>query len=94
MIEALPIEYHMEIYLDFISDDCVFTMQSTMPFPTMNVGDSVNPYGLTGACWKKDPQFGQMFRVNHVSHIYWVIEGSHIGHKLQVAVELVEIKDR
>lgn len=94
MSEALPIEYYLEVFQDSISDDCVYHMQSTMPFPTLNVGDGFNPYGLSGACWTTEPQTGQTFRVKHVSHIYWVIEGSHIGHKLQVAVELVQINDR
>ncbi|WP_394681227.1 hypothetical protein [uncultured Comamonas sp.] len=39
------------------------------------------------------PQSGQCFRIKDIEHIFWIIEGSHIGHKLMVALELGNIEE-
>ena len=39
------------------------------------------------------PQSGQCFRIKDIEHIFWTIEGSHIGHKLMVALELANIDE-
>ena len=84
---ALPIEYHIEVYEESFLNDPVWSTQASSPFPTLTVGDLFNHRALSAA-WYEVPKQGQSFRVSKVEHIFWEIEGKHIGHKLMVALEI------
>lgn len=92
-MNALPVNYHLEVYEDSFMNDPVWHAEATNSFPALSIGDSFNHRGLGDVAWYTLPQSGQCFRIKDIEHIFWIIEGSHIGHKLMVALELGNIED-
>lgn len=90
---ALPIQYHIEVYEVSFLNDPVWGTQASSPFPSMAVGDSFNHRTLGEFSWDKLPQQGQEFVVSKIEHIFWEMSGSHIGHKLMVALEIRDLPD-
>ena len=87
-MKPLPTRYHIEVYEDSFINDPSWSVESTTPFPAIATGERFNHLSLdTG--WYNPPNNYQEFRVRDIEHIFWVIENSHIGHKLMVALELV-----
>ena len=91
MSKILPVNYHIEVYESSFVNDPVWGMESTTPFPSISIGDSVS-HQIPDTAWYNPPKKGQEFRVSDIKHLFWVIEGKHIGHTLQVCLELREIK--
>ena len=85
---SLPIQYHIEVYESSFSNDPVWGVEASTPFPSLNVGDVFNHRGLENVAWYTPAQKGQQFFISKIEHIFWVIENRHIGHKLMVALEL------
>jgi hypothetical protein len=89
-MKALPTQYHLEVYESSFANDPVWSVESTTPIPAISIGDRFNHRGLSSAAWYDPPHAHQFFRVKDIDHIFWVIESSHIGHKLMVCLEVVE----
>jgi hypothetical protein len=89
--KILPTNYHIEVYENSFVNDPVWGMESSTPFPSVSVGDGFYHQTLDIA-WYNPPQEGQELRVSDIKHIFWVIEGKHIGHKLMVCLKLKDIK--
>lgn len=92
-MNPLPTEYHIEVYENSFINDSVWAAESKTPFPAISKGDRFNHRGLSDIAWYNPPQRGQCFRVKDLEHIFWVIENSHIGHKLMVSLELAGVDD-
>jgi hypothetical protein len=92
-VSALPIQYNIEVYEGSFSSDVVWHAEATSPFPGISIGDRFNHRGIGNGDWASHLTRGQCFRVKEIDHMFWTIKGSHIGHKLMVALELGEIKD-
>jgi hypothetical protein len=87
-MDALPLQYHLEVYENSFVNDPSLSLQSSSPFPSFAVGDYFNH--RTQDVWNKKPETGaEAFRVKEVEHIIWSIEGSHIGAKVMVCLEIV-----
>lgn len=87
-MKSLPTQYHLEFYENSFINDPVWSIESSTPFLTITKGDQFNHRGLSDIAWYAPPQRGQCFRVKDIEHNLWVIEGSHIGHKLMISLEL------
>ncbi len=87
-MKALPTQYHIEVYENSFRNDASWSAESSTPFPAIAIGEAFQHLGIEAA-WYTPPSSGQVFRVKDIEHIYWVIESSHIGHKLMVALEVV-----
>lgn len=92
-MKALPTQYHLEVYESSFINDPVLGIESTTPFPAISIGERFNHQGLSNEVWSNPPQSDQEFRVKDIEHIFWVIENSHIGHKLMVRLELATRND-
>lgn len=84
----LPIEYHIEIYVDSWLDDPAIAWKSDKPFPALSVGDYFEH--RTAGDWLIRPAENQRFKIKEIDHILWAIDDSHIAHKLMVLLEIVE----
>lgn len=89
VMKSLPTQYHLEVYEGSLINDPVWNVESSTPFLAIAKGDRFNHRGLSAIAWYNEPQRGQYFRVKDIEHIFWVIESSHVGHKLLVALELM-----
>nr|WP_273262165.1 hypothetical protein [Pseudomonas sp.] len=87
-MNPLPTQYHIEVYEGSFINDPAWGAESTTPFPAISKGERFNHRGLVDAAWYAPPKSGQCFRVKDIEHIFWVIDDSHIGHKLMVSLEL------
>lgn len=87
MTNPLPTQYHFEVYEGSFGNDPSLSLLSSTPFPTVGVGDQFEHRSDGG--WLNPPVGAQVFRVTDVKHFVWVVERSHIGHKLMVTVEVV-----
>ncbi len=88
-MQTLPTQYHLEVYEGSFVNDAVWSVESSTPFLAIAIGDRFNHRGLSSVAWYDEPKAGQYFRVKDIEHIFWVIESSHIGHKLLVSLEIV-----
>jgi hypothetical protein len=89
-MKSLPTEYYLEVYEGSLINDPSWSVESSTPFLAIAKGDRFNHLGLSSVAWYNEPQSGQYFRVKDIEHIVWVIESSHIGHKILVSLELME----
>jgi hypothetical protein len=87
--EILPTQYHIEVYEGSFQNDPFWGVQSSTPFPSVNVGEVFRTGGLDVALYDP-PKENQIFLVKEIEHIFWQIKGSHIGHKLMISLELSE----
>ncbi len=84
-MDKTRIEYHFEVYEGSWVNDASWAWSSDMPSPQISVGDYFN-HQLYDR-WNDPPQEGERFRVAEIEHIFWEIDGSHVGHKLMVLLE-------
>lgn len=82
-----PIEYHLEVYEDSFINDPVWSVQSTTPFPALNIGERFNHRALGELGWSRAPTWPDVFRIKDIDHIFWD-GGGVIGHKLMVRLEI------
>ncbi|HEU0098253.1 MAG TPA: hypothetical protein VFQ67_05690 [Allosphingosinicella sp.] len=87
MAESLPTQYHLEIYLVSLEGDPYFHATSSTPFMKVAAGDYLDHRSFDQLPVKVAA--GAALKVTYVEHIFWKIEGSHIGQKLMVATEVV-----
>lgn len=87
--KVLPTQYHIEVYEGSYRNDPFWGVESSTPFPSMSAGEVFGTGGLDVALYDK-PNENQVFKIKELKHLFWVIEGSHIGHKLMVCIELAE----
>lgn len=87
-MKSLPTRYHIEVYEGSFINDPAWRVESSTPFLAIAKGDRFNHRGLSDVAWYTPPKSGQCFRVKDIEHIFWVIEGAHVGHKLMVSLEL------
>ena len=88
-MELRPIQYHLECYEGSFISDPSLSVSSSTPVPTFSVGDIVDHRG--DGSWQRPPGSGEGFRVAEVRHLVWSIQGSHIGYKLMVRLEVVRL---
>ena len=74
-------KYHLEIYDPEMNDCVVGSYKSDTPFGALSVGDEIN--GMTMDL----SEMRQTLRIVKIQHIIWVIEDSHIAHKICVWTE-------
>ena len=87
-MEKLPMEYFLEVYEDSFTNDPSFHLESSSPLPSLTVGDYFNHRLIE--TWHTQPKTEtEAFKIKELDHIFWVIEGSHIGYKLMVCLEIV-----
>ena len=86
-MDKTRVEYHMEVYEESWGNDPSIAWSSDNPFPSVAVGDYFEHRGFDR--WYSPPQEGERFQVAEVDHIFWEIEGSHVGHKLMVLLKKV-----
>ena len=86
-MQSLPNEYHIEVYEESFINDPSISWSSKSPYPAVNVGDFFEH--RTYDRWYNTPKPGERFVVKEIEHIFWEIEGSHIGHKLMVCLKAV-----
>lgn len=86
-MEIKKIEYHFELYVDSFINDPVWSVQASMPFPAVAIGDQFNHRALSVG-WDETPNATEEFRVKDVEHIFWDV-GNVIGHKLMIKLEIV-----
>jgi hypothetical protein len=79
--DILPLNYHLEIYENSLHNDPFFYGKAKSPFPVPNLGDHMDSRTFGEAGFKS-----RRLVVVDVEHIYWVIEGSHLAHKLMIVV--------
>jgi hypothetical protein len=83
----LPLEYHIEVYEETFINDPSIAWSASTPYPTVSVGDFFEHRGFDR--WYNTPKKGERFKVKEIEHIFWEIEGDHVGHKLMVCLEVV-----
>jgi hypothetical protein len=88
-MSALPIQYHLEVYEGSFINDSFWSIESATPLPAISIGEQFNHKGLPEVALYNPLKNNQIFRVKDIEHIFWVIENSHIGHKLMVCLEAV-----
>lgn len=86
-IDALPIQYHLEIYEKSFGNDPAITFRSDQPFMSFHKGDLLDP-GLWGdlvGAPQRTP-----YRIMDVIHRIWQIDGKHVGHQIGLCIEATE----
>lgn len=76
-------QYHLEIYEPDMSDCVAGHYESDTPFGALCVGDEISGMSLNLSDRHKN------LRIVKIQHISWVIEGSHMSHKICVSTELL-----
>ncbi|MBD1552331.1 hypothetical protein [Pseudomonas typographi] len=84
-----PLEYHFELYENSFTNDPIWSVKSSSPFPAAFIGDRFEHRTLADLSWNKLPTADQEFRVKDIEHLYWELN-ENIGHKLIVKLEIVE----
>lgn len=87
-MSKLPMQYHLEVYEGSFRNDPSLAVESTTPLPKLSVGEYFDHRG-TGN-WTSPPATGEIFQIKEIEHIFWEIEGSHIGYKLMVCLAAVQ----
>jgi len=83
-MDALPVQYHLEIYeRTFINDPSV-SLSTSAPLGSFAVGDTFDY--RTFDSWDKPPGPEEEFEISAVRHIIWEIDRAHVGHKLMLCV--------
>ena len=85
MLERLPVQYHLEVYVGSFSSDPIAHFEASTPFQPFVVGDYINGRSFANAA-----DLARRLRIVEVEHILWTIENSHIGQKMMVFVEEVQ----
>lgn len=77
-------QYHLEIYEPDMSDCVAGHYESSTPFGALCVGDEISgmSLNLSDRC--------KSLRIVKIQHIFWVIEDSHMSHKICVWTELLD----
>ena len=89
--EVWPVRYSVEIYVDsWLEPDAGWRVET--PFPSVSVGDYFEH--RTYDRWQRPLGPDQRLKVKEVEHIFWEIEGSHLGHKLMILLEVVKDERR
>lgn len=87
-MDVLPVEYHLEVYEGTFINDPSISWSTSTPFLSISVGDYFDHRGSGN--WHEPPKEGERFKVKEINHIFWEIEGDHIGQKLMVCLEIVD----
>lgn len=87
--DDLVIRYRVEIYEKSFRNAPTVSFETSTPFQPINVGDYLAP-----GAWEVQPNLelkkGQTLQVKAIQHIFWKIDGSHVGHSLGVCVDAVD----
>lgn len=76
-------QYHLEIYEPDMSDCVAGLYESDTPFGALSVGDEISGMSLNSSDRHKN------LRIIKIQHIFWIIENSHMSHKICVWTELL-----
>lgn len=55
-MNALPVNYHLEVYEDSFMNDPVWHAEATNSFPALSIGDRFNHRGLGDVAWYTPPR--------------------------------------
>ncbi|QLC24601.1 hypothetical protein HFP57_05870 [Parasphingopyxis algicola] len=91
MSDALPVEYHLELYTSSFYGDPFFSIKTSTPLSPISVGDQFEPRGFTDFPLKLAE--GSILKVVDINHYIWEIETSHVGHKVMIVVEIAPRND-
>jgi hypothetical protein len=76
-------QYHLEIYEPDDRSCLLASYKSDTPFMSLSIGDSIHGMSMN----LSDTE--EFVRIKDIEHIFWVIEGSHTGHKICVFTESI-----
>lgn len=89
MKPLLPIHYRLEIHFDSFVNDAVVTYESSTPFLSISIGDTIELRSIDNF----EPEiFSNFGKVTDIIHYLYEIENHHIGHGIGVCVELKKLK--